>query len=58
MKKSERYHMAMLAVVNSLMLKAEDKIEILATLMEDEGVAKYVEKKAEDAEKVVEGVEF
>jgi hypothetical protein len=49
MKKSERYHKAMLAVVNSLMLKAEEKIEILETLMEAESVAEYVER--QEAEK-------
>jgi hypothetical protein len=50
MKKSERYHMAMLAVVNSASISAEGKIEILATLQEAKSVAEYWEREAEKSE--------
>ena len=44
MKKSEKYHMAMLAVVNSVSLNAEDKLEVIEMLMTEKSVAEYCEK--------------
>ena len=44
MKKSEKYYKAMLAVVNSLILNAEDKLEILEMLVTEKVVAESCEK--------------
>ncbi len=53
MKKSERYQMAMFAVVGDESIKAEDKLEILEMLMADKGVAEWCEKgEANNAESV------
>lgn len=49
MKKSERYYMAMCAVVDDESISAEDKLEIMETLMEAKSVAEYVER--QEAEK-------
>ena len=46
MKKSERYNLAMLAVVDS-MLTASTKLEIIETLMADRTVAEYCEQEDE-----------
>ena len=54
MKKSERYYKAMVVVANSMMLEAEDKIEILSTLMEDRELAQYLECKDEEYAKAKE----
>lgn len=43
MKESIAFKMAQMAVVNSLSLKAEDKLEIRHVLMDKEKVALYVE---------------
>ena len=43
MKKSERDHVAQIAVVLSPYITPENKLEVLRTLMEDEDVAKFVE---------------
>lgn len=43
MKKSEMYRLAQCGIVNSIMLSAEKKLEILRVLMEDEDLALYCE---------------
>ena len=43
MKESIALHMAQIAVVNSLAIKAEDKLEVLKVLMDREKTALYVE---------------
>lgn len=45
MKKSEVYKMAEVAVVNSLSISAQDKIEILRELIEQEDLALYREER-------------
>lgn len=47
MKKSEMYKLTQKAVVNSLAIKTDDKLEILRVLMEDENTALWVEKREE-----------
>ena len=49
MKKSEIYRKAMLVIVDSMKLSAEDKLEILEVLAENESTAKWCEKR-EDTE--------
>lgn len=49
MKKSERYYIAMLAVINSNHILADDKIEILEELMDKRDIALWTEK--EEAKK-------
>jgi hypothetical protein len=44
MKKSERYHLAMCAVLNSGSISTEGKLEIIETLMEAKNVAVFTEK--------------
>lgn len=44
MKKSEIYRLAQCCIVSSISLSAEQKLEILRVLMEQEDVALYVEK--------------
>lgn len=46
MKKSQHYHIAQAAVV-TLDIGVEEKLEILATLMEQENFEKYLEKEKE-----------
>lgn len=48
MKKSEQYKIAQMLVVDSKELSAEEKLEMLKTLMEDESLALYRESQ-EDA---------
>ena len=43
MKESTALRMAQIAVVNSLAIKAEDKLEVLKVLMDKEKVALYCE---------------
>ena len=43
MKKSELYHVAQIAVINSPVLAPETKLEILQVLIPDESSAKYWE---------------
>ena len=43
MKKSEAYHLAQIAVVNSPNISPEGKIDILAILIDDERIAVYCE---------------
>lgn len=51
MKKSEIYHLAQIAVINSPSITPESKIEVMRTLLEDESLALYVEeRKAKEGE--------
>jgi hypothetical protein len=50
MKRSEVYHMAQIAVVNSPCISPENKLEVLKVLMGDEDVAIYMEEQAEKGE--------
>ena len=43
MKKSERYQVAMIAVLTNNSIVANDKLEIIETLMGDKSLAEYVE---------------
>ena len=45
MKKSERYKAAMIAVINSAIIPADKKVEILETLVEDKKMASWNEQK-------------
>lgn len=47
MKKSARYHAAMVAVLNSNGFTSEEKVEILATLMDNKSTAEYWEREEE-----------
>lgn len=47
MKKSEIYHKAMMVIVDSMKLSAEEKLEILEVLAENESTAKWCEKREE-----------
>lgn len=49
MKKSERYYIAMLAVINSNHILSDDKIEILEELMDKRDIALWTEKQEENA---------
>lgn len=49
MKKSEHYKKAMIAVINSAVIPAEQKVEILETLVADKKSAEWSENK--EAEK-------
>jgi hypothetical protein len=54
MKKSEIYHLAQIAVINSPSIAPEHKIEVMRILLDDESLALFVEdqeaKKAADEE--------
>ena len=43
MKKSEIYHLAQIAVINSPSISPESKIEVMRILLEDENLALFVE---------------
>lgn len=45
MKKSEIYHLAQITIINSPCIAPERKLETLRVLMENEDVAKFVEKR-------------
>ena len=47
MKKSEMYRIAQLAVLKDDSIRCEDKLEILAVLLDDEDLEKFREKEAE-----------
>lgn len=47
MKKSERYQIAMIAVVTNNNINAADKLEIIETLMDNKSVAEWNESKEE-----------
>lgn len=49
MNKSEAYHLAQVAVVNSPCITPESKIEILRILIAEENLALFCEKQAETA---------
>lgn len=44
MKKSKRYYIAILAVINSTAINAAEKIEIIETLLDNKGTAEWCEK--------------
>ena len=48
MKKSECFKKAQIAVVNSLVLTGEEKIEIIRVLMEEEKLSAFIEKENEE----------
>ena len=48
MKKSERYHMALLAVLDDGEIDAVEKLEIVETLMDNMKLAEWSEKKEEE----------
>lgn len=50
MKKSEHYKAAMIAVINSAVIPAEKKVEILETLVEDKKMASWNEQKEAEKE--------
>lgn len=47
MKKSEIYHLAQVAVLNTPTISPETKLEALAVLIDDERVAQYSEEQDE-----------
>jgi hypothetical protein len=51
MKKSEIYHLAQIAVVNSPCIAPENKLEIIRVLFADESLAKYGEEREKAAGK-------
>ena len=51
MKKSEQYKLAQLAVIESSFIEAQDKIEIIKTLVTREELELYLEKEEEKNEK-------
>lgn len=51
MKKSEMFRKAQLAVVNSLTLTGEEKLEILSVLKSEENLAIFIEGEKEKREK-------
>jgi hypothetical protein len=52
MKKSEAYHLAQIAVINSPSIAPERKIEIMRVLLDDENLALFVEE--QEAKKAAE----
>lgn len=49
MKKSEIYHLAQVALLNTPTISPENKLEALRVLIDDERVAQYSEEVAEKA---------
>ena len=47
MKKSELYHLAQIAVINSPIINPENKIEVMRVLMDAESLELFVEKQKE-----------
>ena len=47
MKKSEMYQAAMVAILNSNGFTSEEKLEIIATLMDNKSTAEYWEREEE-----------
>lgn len=45
MKKSERYQVAIIAVMNAANIEDNDKVEILETLIDAKGTAVFVEER-------------
>lgn len=48
MKKSELYHMAQIAIIESQNISPENRVEILKLLLEDESLELYRESKEEN----------
>jgi hypothetical protein len=44
MKKSDKYNLAILAVIDSARMNAETKLEIIETLMADKSLSEWCEK--------------
>lgn len=59
MKKSEQYRLTQIAIINNSYLSAEEKIEILKTLISDEELELYRERetKAESGSEINENSE-
>ena len=55
MKKSEIYHLAQITVINSPCIAPERKLEAIRVLMENEDVAKFVEKREAKEREAKEG---
>lgn len=55
MKKSERYYMAQIAIINAPCISPERKLEILRTLFADEDAEKYWEER--DEKRTIENVQ-
>lgn len=49
MKKSDIYHLAQVAVLNTATIAPENKLEILHELMEAESLAQFTERQKEQA---------
>ncbi len=49
MKKSTAYHLAQIAVIQSITIATEDKLAIVRILMDDENLEAFVEKQNETA---------
>ena len=50
MKKSEKYHMAMCAVLEHLEMRTTHKLEVLEELMAEKRMAEMMEARAEEAD--------
>jgi len=48
MKRSQKYYMAMIAVINSEEIAVNEKLEIIETLIGDKTVAEFAEKTEEE----------
>lgn len=48
MKRSTKYYLAMMAVINSDEIAVNEKLEIIETLIGDKTVAEYAESKEEE----------
>lgn len=48
MKKSEKYQLAMIAVLTNTSIMVTDKLEIIETLLGDKAVAEYCERAEEE----------
>lgn len=58
MKKSEQYRLTQIAIINNSYLSAEEKIEILKTLISDEEIELYREREAEKQAETESGSEI
>lgn len=54
MKRSEAYHIAQVAVINSACISPEGKIEVMKVLINDEEVALFSEKRHEEKQAAAE----
>ena len=55
MKKSEQYRLTQIAIIKNSYLSAEEKIEILKTLISDEEIELYKEREADKQSKAESG---